>query len=400
MKILLLGSVNLFVFLTLLYATPILGTPLIAIRETENCGACHKPGRSQLPFMWRRCTLDCQGCHIDPNGSGARNQWGYYYSKDQLNMVEFFSPIDPLKDTSRFDLHYDGRVISRSEAGEVDTTPMASEFTLRLRPLIRWLHFTYSALFLGRTDDSTFRFGPNKRFFREKYNLMIDSLPMNLYLKYGRSQPVYGQRRSNHSLWIRERVGLDQFSLTDALTVGGTLNVPFIHYSAMEGDPYQPSEDRQKGYSIHSGLRGVSYGWNIHGSLWDTASEKTQVKMSAIGGGAHIADILLMAERNFRDVKNISLSTSEISNFDKPGRFSHPSSTISEYTVAWTGIKGFMAGMIDEKMDTDSFSSFRRSFFVDVHPFPSVQLEVWRRQETGARNLWDTLTVFHLYEDF
>lgn len=375
-------------------------TPLIAIRESENCAGCHKPGRSQRPFIWRRCTLDCQGCHIDPNGAGARNQWGVYYSKDQLNIKEFFTPIDPLDDKSRGDLHYDGRIISRSLAGEDVTSPMSSEYTFRLRPLINWLHLTYSAVFLGRTDDKTFRFGPNKRYFREKYNIMVDALPMNLYLKYGRGAPLYGQRRPNHSAWIRERIGLDQFATTDSFSFGGTLNVPFIHFSLLEGDPYKEEEDRQKGTSSHFGMRGVSFGWNVHASLWDTKSEKTAVEMSAVGGGAHIFNVLLMGERNFRKVTELQNSASTISGFDHPGTYSHPSSTISEYTLAWTGMKGLMVGITDENMKTETSSSKRRSYFVDVHPIPSVQLEFWRRQETGERNIWDTLAVFHVYGDF
>ena len=254
---LIIHAIILYLSLMALYGSELsFATPLIAIREANNCGACHTPGRAQRPVMWRRCTLDCQGCHIDPNGGSARNRWGEYYSKDQLNMVELVKPIDPLKDTTRFDLHYDGRIINRTEAGKSSTSPMASEFTFRLRPFITHLHLTYSALFLGRTDDKTFRFGPNDRFFREKYSIMVDQLPFNLYVRYGRGVPVYGQRRPNHSVWIRERIGLEQYALTDAFTVGGTLNVPFIHYSIMDGNPYKEPEDRQKGTSAHFGLRG------------------------------------------------------------------------------------------------------------------------------------------------
>jgi hypothetical protein len=387
--------------LSLIFApTTIKATPLIAVRETENCAGCHNGGRSQRPFIWRRCTLDCQGCHIDPSGAGARNQWGEYYSKDQLNMVELYEAVDPLKDESFADIHYDGRVINRSDSTGGSFSPMASEYTFRLRPLIRWIHATYSAMFLGRTDDKTFRFGPNKRFFREKYSIMVDALPMNLYLKYGRGTPMYGQRRPNHSAWIRERVGLDQFATSDAFTIGGTLNVPFVHLSMLEGDPYAEAEDRQKGTSTHFGMRGVSFGWNVHGSTWNTESKKSKISMSAIGGGAHVFNVLFMGERNFRKVTEKSNSTSTVTGFDHPGHYSHPSSTISEYTLAWTGMKGLMVGLVEENMETETFSSDRRSYFVDIHPIPSVQLEFWRRHESGAKNVWDTLAVFHVYGDF
>src|SRR5687768_2640390 len=85
-------------------------TPLIALKESNNCGGCHKPGRSQRPFLERRCTLNCQGCHIDPSGGGGRNQWGAYYTQADSGVaaLNFFEPADPLTDTSRADIHFDG----------------------------------------------------------------------------------------------------------------------------------------------------------------------------------------------------------------------------------------------------------------------------------------------------
>src|SRR5690606_16152465 len=41
-----------------------------------NCSGCHAPGRKNLPPAKRRCTLACQGCHVSPQGSGLRSQYG------------------------------------------------------------------------------------------------------------------------------------------------------------------------------------------------------------------------------------------------------------------------------------------------------------------------------------
>ena len=124
------------------YSEMLQGT-LIALREADNCAGCHKPGRSQRPFLERRCTLDCQGCHVDPTGAGPRNQWGYYYSQDQSSLFHYQEPIDPLQDTSRFDLHFDGRVMQWDKAnGERTTFPMAFEPGIRIRPFINYLHLT------------------------------------------------------------------------------------------------------------------------------------------------------------------------------------------------------------------------------------------------------------------
>ncbi len=386
-----------FVLLMLFCSRLGLATPLIAIRESQNCDGCHDGGRTQRPILWRRCTLDCQGCHIDPNGAGARNQWGSYYTQNEMAIKSFVKQADPLKDTSRFDVHWDARTISRSSAGETRWFPMASTFTLRVRPMIQWFHWVYSATSFGRIGEKTFLLNrSDARRFRDSYYGLIDGLPMNLYLKAGRGQPLYGLRRSNHSLWIREKIGLDEFATTDSVNFGGTPNVPYFHISKMLGDPYMPQEDRQKGMSYHFGLRGVSYGWNINASGWKTKSEKSDISMTALGGGLHAYDVLISGERNFRKVAALNPEGS----FSYPGLMTHPSSQISEYSIAYTGLKGVSVAGYVESLKSDSADSKRFSASLDLHPIPWIQMEAWRRRELGTRMLWDTLFVAHLLYDF
>ena len=374
-----------------------LATPLIALRESSNCGGCHKPGRSQLPPWQRRCTLDCQGCHIDPAGGGPRNQWGSYYSQDQAPSVSFFQPVDPLDDSSFFDLHYDGRNMNRVVDGKTRTFPMSSEFGVRVRPMRRYLHLTYQNLLLGRIEDRRFRIlSEGDRRFREKYSVMVDSLPFNTYLRNYRGAPMYGLRRSNHSLWIRERIGLDQFATTDAWELGLTPNVPFFRASKMSGDPYATPEFRQAGSSFHGGLRGVTLGWHVNGSGWDTESATHRIKMNAVGAGLNVFQVLLYGERNTRVV---TTETEAASDPTAPTRI-HPSSTITEYTLAFAGIRGVMFGVIAEDMVTDLSHRRRTNYFIDLHPIPWIQVELWQRHEYGETRLDDTLALLHVYGDF
>ena len=393
----LLRSTVLALFLACLAAPVALkATPLIALRESENCGGCHKPGRGQRPVLERRCTLDCQGCHIDPSGGSARNQWGYYYSMDQASMVSFFSPIDPLQDQSRFDLHVDSRIMQWDRAnGERETFPMNLEGTVRVRPFVNYLHFTYQPIMMGRIEDDAFRIlNEGGRRYRENYAVMVDNLPLNTYVRAYRGPPMYGLRRPNHSLWIRQRIGLDQFATTDAYELGGTPNVPFFRVSSMKGDPYTDAAFRQKGTSFHGGMRGVTLGWHVNTSLWKTQSDFHKIDMKAFGAGANIFNFILYGERNWRDVTPLQETSADI-----PLRV-QPSSTINEYTFAYGGIRGLMFGVVKENLDTSGIHSDRQSLFVDVHPIPWVQIELWRRRETGARNMEDTLGLLHLYADF
>lgn len=375
-------------------------TPLFALQESDDCDACHDGGRSQRPVLERRCTLDCQGCHVDPAGAGPRNQWGYYYSQADLPSFTFFKPQDPLEDTSRFDAHYDGRIIKRHHDGEERTFPMSSEFSLRFRPYVKYLHFTYQALFFGRIGDDTFRADrSDSRRFREKYAAMIDALPLNTYVRAYRGQPMYGLRRTNHTVWIRERLGLDQFAMTEAVEVGTTPNVPFFRASYMQGSPYKELEDRQKGLSFHGGLRGVTLGWHLNASLWQTNSKKAAVNMHAIGAGLSPWDFVVYGERNWREVSKFEDPPGE-RNFESRMLRLHPSSRIDYAKFAYTGIPGISTGGVYEELHDPTANRFRQSVFADFHPIPWVQFEIWRRFETGARDLVDTLATLHLYADF
>ncbi len=61
-----------FVEIPMLQAEPWLGN-----RFAQNCAGCHAPGRKNFQdASKRRCTLACQGCHVNPSGSGLRSQYG------------------------------------------------------------------------------------------------------------------------------------------------------------------------------------------------------------------------------------------------------------------------------------------------------------------------------------
>jgi hypothetical protein len=340
--------------------------------------------------------LDCQGCHADPSGGGARNQWGSYYSIDQLPIYRPYKPIDPLQDESRFDLHVDGRSLNWIKpGGERVTLPMSLESSIRVRPFIRSLSFSYSALMLGRWDDSIFRVArEGDRRFRERYAVMIDNLPLNAYARAYRGTPMYGLKRPNHTLWIRQRLGLDQFASTDAFEVGGTPNVPFFRLSQMQGDPYVEAAVRQKGSSYHAGMRGVSFGWHVNTSGWSTQSDFHRIDMSAFGGGATFFDWTVYGERNWRHVRGIGESSPDVP------LYLHSSSSIGEYTLAYQGLRGLTLGVIKEELETMGIKGQRENIFIDLHPIPWLQFELWRRKETLARTASDTLGIVHLYADF
>jgi hypothetical protein len=61
--------------------TSVVAEPWLSNRFAQNCAACHSAARRNVAPPKRRCNLSCQGCHVNPNGGGIRNQYGDWLSK-------------------------------------------------------------------------------------------------------------------------------------------------------------------------------------------------------------------------------------------------------------------------------------------------------------------------------
>jgi len=88
-------------FRFILLASTFLGTahaePWVSTRYAQNCAGCHSPGRKNLPVTQRRCTLACQGCHVNPNGGGLRS---YYGKWNEDRWLRSFAPPGSYKPTA------------------------------------------------------------------------------------------------------------------------------------------------------------------------------------------------------------------------------------------------------------------------------------------------------------
>ncbi len=70
-----------FGLIVLFYSADLKAEPWLSNRFAQNCASCHAPGRLNRSPSKRRCTLSCQGCHVNPNGGGLRNKYGKWTSE-------------------------------------------------------------------------------------------------------------------------------------------------------------------------------------------------------------------------------------------------------------------------------------------------------------------------------
>src|SRR4051812_40103030 len=95
--------------LNLIWACPAFAQPWLATRYAQNCAACHAPGRLNKPASERRCTLSCQGCHVNPNGGGLQTFYGVWNQQRWLRSVYVDGLLTNKKKPSPFGLQLYGR---------------------------------------------------------------------------------------------------------------------------------------------------------------------------------------------------------------------------------------------------------------------------------------------------
>ena len=82
--------VLLFVFAGAALLVPVaVTTPMYAARAGRTCDNCHVTPNNWVDpqLSERKCTLSCQGCHVDPAGGGMRNVVGRFYGRSTLPMI-------------------------------------------------------------------------------------------------------------------------------------------------------------------------------------------------------------------------------------------------------------------------------------------------------------------------
>ncbi len=270
-------------------------TPIFAARAGRTCDNCHvSPNKWVNPALAeRKCTLSCQGCHVDPAGGGMRTVSGRFYGRATVPAIATsprptsdwdrnlfgrrdratsyndnipYGPSTQADSRAYMDSVSDGWAWG-SPPGQTRYGPFQGRYGgLRADPLLRFgadirmaALFSQSALafpmqfdigtMLHPVHHTTILMNVGARgrvsgysdtiddshtpYFRELF-VMTHEWPWQTYAKAGRFVPSYGIKLDDHTNRIRREFELDGSlpeSRVTGVEVGFAPNYPFLQAS-------------------------------------------------------------------------------------------------------------------------------------------------------------------------
>ncbi len=295
--------------LGILVSSSVSALPLYSVSSSTYCDTCHiePSGWFNPDISKRRCTLDCVGCHVSPAGGGLRTPDGQYYGKEVLPMYgdRPSSYADP--ERYRPDGHPKKGYYSLTEGfsgwwpGPYGHTTIKDRYG-NINPRPKWnVGGDFRAMVLnqqvGEEDGETFFFPMQADVYG--YNESVEDLQLyvalgvqgrkdtdtyegtdlrdnftvrevfakyrmdyNSYVRFGRIIPRYGWRLDDHTAYIRQDLGFNQYY--SAFGVDASFNPNYFYADASfywQGNERWPGERLQRGLgtTFNVGFRDLGY---------------------------------------------------------------------------------------------------------------------------------------------
>jgi len=197
------------------------------------------PRAAALPMYASRMGATCNTCHVDPNGGGIRNEFGFAYLRNRhaTEPEERWSSVtvDPKLNewiTLGMDLrvlYYASHVNGGSTIGTSTFFPMQGQVNVAVMP---HQHLTLVASHGMVVDEPGFPYG---YVAREIYG-MIEGLPAGIYGRIGRFRIPFGLRQDDHTSFVRrDYLPYDSQKPDAGLEVGRIGTQLFAQFSFTDG---------------------------------------------------------------------------------------------------------------------------------------------------------------------
>ncbi len=307
--------------------------PQLSVLSARECDGCHTEAfawnNPELPA--RKCTLSCNGCHVNPTGGGMRNTSGRYYGQEVLAtfgerpsehwqalarmqaeaslgplpaaMKTPISPSPPPNSAARyggmepnpfFQFGFDLRAMGfYRQKNDPNFFPMQTALYLAVRPynppqLNRGrLTLLLDAGALGSRSEAFDGF--LDRLYLREYWALLSDLPYQLYVKAGQFMPAFGWRLDDHTPFIRQGQGFTNERQVTGIELGLNPNYLYGHLSvyvpgpddtrALGGDRNRFSVldfDHGAGTALSAGWR--DFFWQAGGSLmFEKRSDRSEL---------------------------------------------------------------------------------------------------------------------------
>lgn len=259
-------------------------TPLIAMQAAARCDSCHvMPDRTDPKWVEanyaladRRCSATCGSCHVNPDGGMLRTAEGQYFGTKHLALIGGVgAPLEKglslIKDNPFITFGGDFRFLDMLFTEQEDRKslfffPMQGDIYLGSR--------------LGSNVSFLTQFGLQRGGNAEVREIfaMVDRLPYNGYLKFGKFMPPFGHRLEDHTAYVRKELLVDQ---SNPVSYGSGVEVgvnPLVFYArfAYINEDIIPADSRTTTSTVYSGVFGWQGLWlQLGGSFLQVSDNRT-----------------------------------------------------------------------------------------------------------------------------
>ncbi|MFQ5529890.1 MAG: hypothetical protein ACE5FP_06010, partial [Gemmatimonadota bacterium] len=170
----------------------------------------HAMGPEDEPHLSIRTGLPCSSCHVNRTGGGARNDFGSVYGQTRLPMRQFKfvnrSLNSFLSVGANFRVRAQGAVSETDPRTDVSIIEESLQFEGRVVPDVL-------AVYIDQIV------GPSSAFTREAFAL-LESLPLDGYVKAGKFLLPFGLRLADDQEFIRARTGFNYNTPDQGVEIG------------------------------------------------------------------------------------------------------------------------------------------------------------------------------------